>query len=130
MNEIDINPQYPDALTTLGIDFDGVVHDESLGFDGGYIRGTPIKGTKWGLMQLRKMGYKLIAYSCKARSDRNKVNEKTGKELIVDWLKDWDLLQYFIGVTAEKPSCCLIIDNNAYRFINWKDCIKFVKGMK
>lgn len=120
------NPAYPDTMKTIAVDFDGVIHGNDLGFNGGKVEDAPIKGVKWALKTLHGMGYKLIVFSCKARTDRPIVNGASGITLIKRWLIDWGLWGYISDVTAVKPPCILLIDDNAYRFDNWRNVMKFI----
>ena len=90
---------------TIAVDFDGVIHKNSKGFHDGTIYDKPIEGVKKGLEYLSK-SYRLVIYSCKANPDRPKIDNKTGVELIWDWLEKHNLKNY--------------IDDKAIMFLNWK----------
>ena len=92
----------------IAIDFDGVIHKNSLGFSDGTIYDSPIKGTKEALEQLHKK-YKIIIFTCKVKPDRPLIKGKTGKQLIKDWLSKHNLLQYIHEITCEKPRAVLYI---------------------
>ena len=89
----------------------------------------PVDGAKWALKTLYEMGFKIVVFSCKARRDRPLVDRKSGVRLIKEWLKSWGLLKYVDEITSEKPPCILLIDDNAYRFDNWINVMKFVKTL-
>ena len=127
MQNNEANPQYPDAMKTIAVDFDGVIHENSAGFNGGKIEGAIIPGAKEAIVKMYDMGYKLILFSCKARDDRKLVDGKTGKELIHWWLVKNNIRQCFSDITAIKPSCWLLIDDNSYHFIVWG---KFFEDME
>ena len=129
MKDNEVNPAYKDTMKTIAIDFDGVIHKNSLGFNGGKIEDIPIDGVKWALKALYAMGYKLVVFSCKARTDRPLVNGLSGITLIKRWLKEWGLYEYVSEITAVKPPCILLIDDNAYRFDCWRNVIKFIKDL-
>lgn len=103
---------------TIAIDFDGVIHSFELGYYDGTIYGTPIHGSIESIKRLSKK-FKLIIYTTKAKPDRPLVNNKTGVELVWEWLKKYEIDSYIFEVTAEKPRAVCYIDDKAIRFINW-----------
>lgn len=111
----------------IAIDFDGVIHKNSLGFSDGTIYDSPIKGTKEALEQLHKK-YKIIIFTCKVKPDRPLIKGKTGKQLIKDWLSKHNLLQYIHEITCEKPRAVLYIDDKGYRFNNWDSTLNFLNN--
>jgi len=108
---------------TLCIDFDGVIHDHNLGFHDGTIYGNPIKGSLEALKKLSN-SYEIIIFTCKARQNRPLINNKTGSELIWEWLKKYNVSQFISEVTSVKPIAYAYIDDKAIKFENWKQCIK------
>ena len=107
---------------TIAIDFDGVIHKNSKGFFDGTVYDEPIKGTKEALKNLSQK-YKLIIFTCKAKPDRPLIDNKTGKELISEWLSKYNLLQYVDNITSEKPRAKYYIDDKAVYFLNWENTI-------
>ena len=107
-----------EELKQVGIDFDGVIHRNSLGYHDGTIYDPPIEGTKDALIDLSSR-YTIIVYTCKATPDRALVNGMTGTQLIWEWLKKHDLDEYVKEVTSEKPRAAFYIDDKAYRFNDW-----------
>lgn len=113
---------YPDEKINIGIDFDGVIHQCSKGYYDGTIYDDPVEGAREALESISSQ-YTVIVYTCKARADRGLVDGKTGVELIWEWLHKHDLAKYVSKVTAEKPRAVAYIDDKAYRFLNWQDCL-------
>lgn len=128
MEKNEVNPLYPDAMKTIAIDFDGVIHDNSLGYNDGKIEGEIIPGAKKAIRKMHKRGYKLVLFSCKARNDRLPVGGKTGKQLIKEWLTLNGIDKYFSDITAQKPSCWLLIDDNCYQFNTWGEFLYDMRG--
>ena len=122
-----INKVESQESKVLAIDFDGVIHRNSLGFHDGTVYDDPIEGSLEALKDLSK-DYEIVIFSCKALEDRPLVNGKTGIELIEEWLQKYEVLQYVKEVTFKKPRAYLYIDDKGYRFENWKDSVKFIKG--
>ena len=112
---------------TIAIDFDGVIHKNSKGFHDGTIYDEPIEGVKKGLEYLSK-SYKLVIYSCKANPNRPLVNEKTGVELMWEWLDKHNLKDYINDISYEKPNAKYYIDDKAIRFFNWEMTMGVIKS--
>jgi phosphoheptose isomerase len=113
---------FPDELTNLSIDFDGVIHKNSKGFYDGTIYDEPIEGVHEALRELSEK-YTLIVCTAKAKPDRGLVNGKTGTQLVWEWLKKHDLDKYISKVTSEKPRAIAYIDDKGIRFKSWNSCI-------
>ena len=122
-------PEFRNEVNNLGIDFDGVIHDDNLGFHDGTLYGDLIPGSKESLELLSK-NYKLIIFSAKAKSSRPLVNGKSGKELIWEWLSKHELSHLISEVTAEKPRAFAYIDDKAIRFSNWQSTIDFIAKLE
>ncbi len=120
---------YPDELSNIGIDFDGVIHGCSRGYHDGTIYDDPVEGAREALEYLASK-YTVIVYTCKARKDRGLVDGKTGVELIWEWLRKNDLERYVSKVTAEKPRAFAYIDDKALKFDNWEKCLRDIKEIK
>jgi len=111
---------------TIAIDFDGVIHNDHLGFHDGTIYGPPIDGVGDALQQISSQ-YTIILYTCKANPDRPLVNDKTGIELIWKWLDKYNLSPYITDIMWGKPNAIMYIDDKGFRFNNWQDTLTFIK---
>ena len=120
---------YPDEEINLGIDFDGVIHNNDKGFYDGTIYGDPVDGTEEALKKLSDK-YTLICYTAKAKPDRMLINGKTGTELVWEWLKEHKFDKYISKVTSEKPRAVAYIDDKAIRFSNWDHCFASLEAAK
>ena len=120
---------YPDEEINLGIDFDGVIHNNDKGFYDGTIYGDPVDGTEEALKKLSDK-YTLICYTAKAKPDRMLINGKTGTELVWEWLKKHNFDKYISKVTSEKPRAVAYIDDKAIRFSNWDHCFASLEAAK
>ena len=114
---------YPDELTNIAVDFDGVIHKCSKGYFDGTIYDEPVEGTQEALQRLSE-NHTVIVHTCKARKDRGLVNGKTGTELVWEWLHKHDLAQYVSKVTSDKPRAMVYIDDKSIRFNDWYDALK------
>ena len=121
------NIQSQENNNQIAIDFDGVIHKSSKGFFDGTVYDEPMEGVKEALEQLSKK-YKIIIFTCKVKPDRPLINGKSGKQLIEEWLSQYNLLQYIHEITCEKPRASLYIDDKGYRFSNWATTLKFINN--
>jgi hypothetical protein len=110
----------------IAIDFDGVIHTFDKGFFDGTCYGDPIEGSIESIKELSKK-YKIVIFTAKAKPDRPLVNGKTGTELVEEWLEKHGIRDCVSYITSEKPRAFLYIDDNGYRFENWKDTLKFIE---
>ena len=123
----DFPPGFEKESTNLAIDFDGVIHDFSKGWHDGTCYGNPLPGSIEAIKQLPKR-YKIIIFTAKAKPNRPLVNNKTGKQLVQEWLRKYDLLKYVSEITSEKPRAVLYIDDKGYRFSDWKQTLEYLEG--
>ncbi len=119
-----------DEEKSIAIDFDGVIHNDYLGFHDGTIYGEKFPGVDNALKTICAMGFEIIIFTAKAKPDRPLVNNKTGIELVWEWLELQELGQYIVAVTAEKPRAKVYIDDKAYRHKNWFETMEFLISLK
>ena len=114
----------------IAIDFDGVIHKCSKGYHDGTVYDNPVDGALESLKQISSMGFNIIIFSCKSKSDRPTVDGKTGTQMVWEWLEKYGVKDLIRDVVSEKPRACLFIDDKGYRFENWQDTISFINNMK
>lgn len=119
-------PEFKNDVANIAVDFDGVIHDDNLGYHDGTCYGKPIKGSLKAIIELSKT-YRVIVFTAKAKPSRPLVNGKTGKELVEEWLQINGYFPFVHEVTAEKPRACLYIDDNGYRFDSWEKTMNYVR---
>ena len=112
-----------EVTITIAIDFDGVIHKSSKGFYDGTIYDEPVEGAIEGIKYLASK-YRLVIFSCKGRPERPLINEKTGPELIWEWLEKYDIAQYIDEVTGLKPRAKVYLDDKGLRFESWEDTME------
>jgi len=105
----------------IAIDFDGVIHKNSKGFYDGTVYDEPIDGAIESIINIYNLGYTIVIFTAKAKTDRPLVNVKTGQELVWEWLKKYNIDKYIKEVTSEKPRAVYYIDDKGIRFENWKN---------
>ena len=126
MSAKDYPPGFGQDAKNLAIDFDGVIHNFNKGYHDGTCYGDPIEGSLEALKRLSE-DYNIIIFTAKAKPSRPLVNGKTGTELVEDWLRKYDVLQYVQEITAEKPGSQIYIDDKGYHFQNWADTLEHIE---
>lgn len=124
-NKLNFPPSLGKGKSIIAIDFDGVIHNSDKGWHDGTCYGSPIPGSLNALKLLSEK-YKIVIFTAKAKTDRPLVNGKTGHELVHEWLVVHKFIDYVSEITAEKPRAVLYVDDNAYRFEQWDDTLKFI----
>lgn len=114
----------------IAIDFDGVIHKCSKGYHDGTVYDEPIDGALESLKKIKSMGFNIVIFSCKSRTDRPSVGGKNGTEMIWDWFKKYNVDYLISDVVPEKPRAICFIDDKGYRFENWCDTVNFVEKLK
>ena len=96
------------------LDFDGVLHKYSQGWQGGRIYDRPVEGSQNACFRLQAMGYSLVVLT--ARDDLEPVSE---------WLEYWEFPP--MPVTNRKIPAAFYVDDNAIRFYSWKDSMNNIR---
>ena len=115
----EVETEYKNA--TIGVDFDGVVHRYSQGFQG--LENTydpPMPGAFEALVTLKEMGYRLIIVSSRPIAP------------IRSWLQKYEMEHLFDDVSNVKHPAKYYIDDHAIRFEKhrpnaWEEVLKFIK---
>lgn len=128
MNNLSFPPEFQNQRPTIAVDFDGVMHNDNLGFSDGTCYGEPIVGTH-GALSVLSDRFRVVVFSAKARLDRPLIDGLTGVEHIQGWLVKHNLDKFIDEITAEKPRALLYIDDNAFRFEDWETALLFVNQM-
>ena len=98
---------------TIAIDFDGVVHKYSKGWQGmENAYDPPNTGAIMAIKELKKKGYRLVIFSSR--------NVST----IEEWLLKYDLSTYFDEITNTKIPAKVYIDDRAYHFTTWEKTLE------
>lgn len=94
---------------TILIDFDGVIHKYSKGWDDGTAYDEPMEGAFNAIIELEK-DFRVVVFSTR---DANQINE-------------WFIKQRFphpIEITNQKLPATAIIDDRAIRFESWNQAL-------
>lgn len=103
---------------TIAVDFDGVIHRYSNGWQGGVIYDPPVEGAFEAIRKLLKEGYNVVIHTTRADTPE-RIQD------VIDWLVTHgaeDLTP--LEITATKPKAIVYIDDRAVRFTNWDDIRK------
>jgi hypothetical protein len=104
---------------TIAIDFDGVIHQYSKGWQKGVIYDPPTEGVVEAFYKLMEDGYDLVIFT--SRKDLEPVRQ---------WMHKHFDFERRIGhmwepaITNQKPIAIAYIDDRAIRFTNWQDIRK------
>ena len=111
-----------DKGRTIALDFDGVIHAYSKGFQGlDNVYDKPHTGAVEGIRSLKDLGYRLIIVSSRP------------VKAIQSWLGDHNLEKYFEEITNIKRPAKYYIDDHGYGFekgnVNsWKKVVEMLRG--
>lgn len=94
---------------TISIDFDGVLHDYSAGWQGYVPTGAPIAGSQAFVRACATEGLEIIVSTCRAYT-------QIGREAVRAWLERYDFPAEFMHVTCEKPHADWYVDDRGIRF--------------
>lgn len=115
---------------TAAIDFDGVIHGYSAGWQDGTIYDDPVPGTAQALMKLSDMGYKIYIYSTRTNPIYHKGDNKEQKAAIEAYMEKHGLA-YDRVWTFGKPMADVYIDDRAIPFRgDWDECIGEVENFR
>ena len=120
-------PGFEKDIKNIAIDFDGVIHSNKNGYYDGTCYGEPVDGALEAIKELSKE-YQIIIFSAKCKPDRPLINERTGQQLILEWLDEYGFLNYISDVTHEKPRAVIYIDDKGYHFKSWLETLGYIKG--
>jgi 5'(3')-deoxyribonucleotidase len=96
---------------TIAIDFDGVIHQYSKGWQNGEIYDPPMEGALDAVKKLASNN-RLVIFSTRAR-------DVEGWNDMIAWLTEHGFMDYFDKVTSEKPIAHIYIDDRGLRFHDW-----------
>lgn len=113
----------------IAIDFDGVLHLYSKGWNGGEIYDPPVSGAKEALTALKKQGHTLYIFSTRNNKLFHK-DEKDQQKAMEAWLKQHEI-PYDKIWSFGKPMADLFIDDRALTFRgDWTQTLHDVEVFK
>ena len=103
-------------MKTIAVDFDGVIHGYSKGWQDGSIYDPPVAGAAQTLDRLQRAGFRIVIYTTRA-ADRviDGVFQEGQLEKVASYLRSYNIPfdEIFAG---EKPLFVALIDDRAIRF--------------
>lgn len=132
-------------MSTIAIDFDGVIHDYKEGWRDGSIYGDSIPGAMESIRSLMDKGFSVFIHSTRnSRQIREWIKMRDsegmyyiskdvpcdplyGIQIIPFWIRFWNK-KYVLGITRRKLPAIVYIDDRAYKFRNWEETNKFLKN--
>ena len=107
----------------IAIDFDGVLHRYSKGWNGGVIYDDPVKGSKEALQGLKEKGYTIYIYTGRTNSEFRHEGESDQAIAIENWLNKYQIPFDKIWLDG-KPAASIYLDDRAIRFNgNWDETL-------
>lgn len=123
-------------MKTIAIDFDGVIHKYSSGWQDGTIYDEPIDGSLEAIRDLLKQGYSVFIFSTRSpRQIKRWLDDKYPffgnmtydlshggylTKVIPFWKKFWNEKEV-LGITKRKLPAHIYVDDRAYKFEgDWK----------
>jgi 5'(3')-deoxyribonucleotidase len=110
-----------DRKKTIAIDFDGVIHAYSRGWEDGVIYDEPMAGARDAIRQLAEK-YEVVVFTARDCIDED-------GDVIWDWLEKHGFKEYVSEVTSRKPAAWAYIDDRAIRFENWHQAMGDVQAL-
>lgn len=102
----------------VAVDFDGVLHAYSRGWQDGAIYDDLVPGALVGLAQLALLGCELVVFT--SREDL---------QAVTDWLAARVPSDLNLTVTNRKPIAMAYIDDRAIRFTDWDSTVSQVRDL-
>lgn len=108
-------------MKTIAIDFDGVIHKYSKGWQDGVIYDDPVEGAFEGILNLYKKGYEIVVFT--ARDELEPV-----KEWFWRWYnKKFPKSEHIpVRITNVKPPALWYVDDRGITFRTWDETLKII----
>lgn len=107
----------------IAVDFDGVLHGYSKGWNGGEIYDDPVPGSKEAMEALQEAGHKIYIFSTRSNKIFHKKDKVDHDKAMKAWLEKHEIPFDKIW-TFGKPMADLFIDDRALPFRgNWDETL-------
>lgn len=105
---------------TIAIDFDGVVHKYSKGWQDGEIYDEPVEGALKAMVELYNKDYEIVIFT--TREEDGSINRWIAEQYH-KYFPNQEIFAF--RVTNKKPPAIAYIDDRGIRFTNWKDMLNY-----
>ncbi len=107
---------------TIAVDFDGVIHRYSRGWQDGTLYDPPVDGALEALERLHHR-YKVVIFTTRVNPDMRGGNEQMDR--VRDWLQENGFREgvHFDEVTHVKPPAVAYIDDRGLYFTSWDQAL-------
>ncbi|MFM9061224.1 MAG: hypothetical protein ACKOQP_06105 [Bacteroidota bacterium] len=123
LTPIQFNLIFHSSLMTVAIDFDGVLHLYSQGWQEGRIYDPPVPGSREALTAMKALGWKIYIYSTRSNKLYHKDQTKDQENAMKAWLDEHGIPYDRIWGFG-KPLAELYIDDRALTFQgNWEETL-------
>lgn len=120
---------YLQGKDKIAVDFDGVLHGYSKGWQDGSIYDNPVPGAREAMLKLKEMGYYVLIFSTRGNATYRKIG-KDSKSEMEKWLNKHDIFFDEICTTG-KPRAKMYIDDRAINFSGkWDETIETVANFQ
>lgn len=102
---------------TIAVDFDGVIHEYSRGWQGGEIYDGPVEGAIEAICNLYGKGYEIVILT--TRTNWSEIKQWFCRHLPANQ----ECPEF--TVTNIKPPAIAYIDDRGIRFTSWKDVLNY-----
>ena len=99
----------------VAIDFDGVLHPYSKGWNGGRITDDPFPGIRDFIVGSKSRGYQIIIFTARFHDTRKEELGFDMMEEITSWLDKHDIP--YDHITGLKPTASCFVDDRSVHFI-------------
>jgi len=108
---------------TIAIDFDGVIHRYSKGWNGGAIYDPPVEGAREALARIHAR-YEVVIFTTRVNPDMHGSGEQM--DLVLAWLERYGFRkgEHFDAITHVKPPALAYIDDRALHFTAWDQALE------
>ncbi len=113
---------------TIAVDFDGVIHAYSKGWNGGAIYDPPVPGTREALQALKDKGWKIYIFSTRTNKMFRKKDEEDQEVAMKRWLAEHQIPFDKIW-TFGKPMADVYLDDRAIGFRgDWNSSLQEIEN--
>lgn len=107
-------------MKTVAVDFDGVIHPYTRGWQGETPDDEPPVAGAGTALEMLAAHYQVVVFSTRAETE-------VGRQAIREWLAHWQLDGFVTDVVADKPKAIAYIDDRAVVFTgDWERALEGV----